>query len=100
MIIHSSCEIEDFVETHLCKLCVILRSRVHISPAADRRFAWFLFQPGRDPAPGARAGAADLPAPAARVPCLAPTSGYPQGAALSVSTAYMTCARHRRRAFA
>ena len=26
--IHSSCETEDFVETHLCKLCVILRSRV------------------------------------------------------------------------
>ena len=26
--IHSSCEIEDFVETYLCKLCVILRSRV------------------------------------------------------------------------
>ena len=26
--IHSSCEIEDFVETHLYKLCVILRSRV------------------------------------------------------------------------
>ena len=25
---HSSCEIEDFVETRLCKLCVILRSRV------------------------------------------------------------------------
>ena len=23
--IHSSCEIEYFVETHLCKLCVILR---------------------------------------------------------------------------
>ena len=21
--IHSSCEIEDFVETHICKLCVI-----------------------------------------------------------------------------
>ena len=30
--IHSSCDIEDFledfVETHLCKLCAILRSRV------------------------------------------------------------------------
>ena len=26
--IHSSCEIEYFVETHLCNLCVILRSRV------------------------------------------------------------------------
>ena len=28
MKIHSSCEIEDFVEIYLCKLCVILRSRV------------------------------------------------------------------------
>ena len=28
MKIHSSCEIEYFVETYLCKLCVILRSRV------------------------------------------------------------------------
>ena len=26
--IHSSCEIEDYVETLICKLCVILRSRV------------------------------------------------------------------------
>ena len=26
--IHSSCEIEDFVETDLCKRCLILRSRV------------------------------------------------------------------------
>ena len=25
---HSSREIEDFVEAHLCELCVILRSRV------------------------------------------------------------------------
>ena len=25
--IHSICEIEYFVETHLCQLCVILRSR-------------------------------------------------------------------------
>ena len=29
--IHSSCEIEDLFETHLCKLCVILRSRVLLS---------------------------------------------------------------------
>ena len=28
MKIQSSCEIEYFVKTHLCKLCVILRSRV------------------------------------------------------------------------
>ena len=28
MKLHSSCKIEDFVETHICKLCVILRSRV------------------------------------------------------------------------
>ena len=27
-LVYSSCEIEYFVETHLCKLCVILRSRV------------------------------------------------------------------------
>ena len=26
--IHFGCEMEDFVETHLCKLCVILRSRI------------------------------------------------------------------------
>ena len=25
---HSSCEVEDFAETHICKLCVILQSRV------------------------------------------------------------------------
>ena len=24
----NSCEIEDFVETHLCNMCVIFRSRV------------------------------------------------------------------------
>ena len=29
--IHSTCEIEDFVQTHICKLCVILRSRVLLS---------------------------------------------------------------------
>ena len=28
IMIHSSCEIEFCVETHLCKLCVIFRSRV------------------------------------------------------------------------
>ena len=28
--IHSSLEIEDFVETHVCKLCVILRSRAFL----------------------------------------------------------------------
>ena len=28
--IHSSCEIDSFVETHLCKMCVILRSRVFL----------------------------------------------------------------------
>ena len=28
MKIHSSCEVKYFVETHICKLCVILRLRV------------------------------------------------------------------------
>ena len=28
--IHSSCEIEGFVETHLCKLCAILRLHIYI----------------------------------------------------------------------
>ena len=32
--IQSSCEIEDFVETHLCKLCVIIRSHVLLDVCA------------------------------------------------------------------
>ena len=28
--IHSNCEIEDFADTYLCKLCVILRSRIFL----------------------------------------------------------------------
>ena len=35
MKIHSSCEIKDFVETHFCKLCVILRLRSHVSSTDD-----------------------------------------------------------------
>ena len=34
--LHSSCEIEHFVETHLCKLCVILRSRVLLGVSSLR----------------------------------------------------------------
>ena len=43
MKIHCSCEMEYFVETHLCKLCVILQSRVlrvvcpHYSQGIGRR---------------------------------------------------------------
>ncbi len=33
---HSSCEMEDFVQTHLCKLCVILRSRVLLGVSSLR----------------------------------------------------------------
>ena len=41
---HSSCEIEDFVETHLCKLCVILRSRVlRVSCVSSLRIFFFFF---------------------------------------------------------
>ena len=36
IIIRSSREIEDFVETHVCKLCVILRSRVLLSVSSIR----------------------------------------------------------------
>ena len=48
--IHSSCEIEDFGGTHLCKLCVILRSRVlrvvHIYTSAKPAcFARLFFSP-------------------------------------------------------
>ena len=44
MKMHSSCEIEDFVETHLCKLCVILRSRVlRVSCVSSLRIFFFFF---------------------------------------------------------
>ena len=36
--IHSSCEIEYFVETRLCKLCVILRSRVLLGVCPHYRY--------------------------------------------------------------
>ena len=36
MKIHSSCEIEDFFETHLCNLCVVLRSRVLLGVSVGR----------------------------------------------------------------
>ena len=43
MKIHSSCEIEDFVETHICKLCVILRSRVlRVVCLYHFFFTWYL----------------------------------------------------------
>ena len=35
--IHTSCEIGDFVEIHLCKLCVILRSRVLLGCVSSLR---------------------------------------------------------------
>ena len=34
--IHSSCELKDFVGTHICKLCVILRSRVLLGVSSLR----------------------------------------------------------------
>ena len=34
--IHSSCGIEDFVETHICKLCTLLRSRVLLGVSSIR----------------------------------------------------------------
>ena len=34
---HTRCEIVDFVETHLCKLCVILRPRVLLVVCAHNK---------------------------------------------------------------
>ena len=36
--VHSSCEIKYFVETHIFKLCVILRSRVLLCVSSSRIF--------------------------------------------------------------
>ena len=38
--IHSSCEIEDFVETHLCKLCVILLCQYYTTAVTDVITSW------------------------------------------------------------
>ena len=38
--IHSCCEIEDFVETHLCKPRVILRSRVLLGLCPHEGYRW------------------------------------------------------------
>ena len=43
MKIHSSCEIEDFVETHLCKLCVICHTSTR--HAFLFIFVYFIFRP-------------------------------------------------------
>ena len=42
--IHSSCEIEYIVETHLCKLCVILRSRVLRVVCLYHNTTWYMKQ--------------------------------------------------------
>ena len=41
---HPSCELEDdIVETHLCKLCVVFRSRVFLGVTSLRIFFFFFF---------------------------------------------------------
>ena len=34
-----SCDVEDFVETHLCKLCVVPRSRVLLGMYSHQGYA-------------------------------------------------------------
>ena len=72
MKIHSSCEIEDFVETHLRKLCVIYSDRAYygLCVLIEDFVFFFIFSHFYFPAPGQAVVTGVVPSPPRFLPSI------------------------------